>query len=160
MPAERKSRPGFGYAPAFERCIVIPDKHSADEKVTKAGIILKLDVMDIHPAMEGKLIAAGLGAFDWMRHHGIKLGDHVLYSKNAGVGHQWVDEDGTSFTFLILNARDLLCSAELAERYASGEMTIETEINADGKEVHVIVEKAIPKGKRTVVTPAFNRKAA
>lgn len=75
-----------------------------NEDTTKSGIILTNP--DADPKFEGKVVATGTGARNnqgMLMPMDVEPGDHVIYSRMAGVPLKHKDED-----LLVINERDVI----------------------------------------------------
>lgn len=135
----------FAFQPAFDRVLVHQLAQVPGLTHVPGGVIHKVDnaeVRELESSPQGVVVAAGLGALDALRSNGIDLGDIVDFAYHAPLRKR-VDktERGDDVWVILLQAGDIVGSADLAERIQQGEARIEFDaenyqhhfVGADGK---------------------------
>lgn len=122
----------------FHRILIyqIPDDASARETFAEKGRIVmpettKAVKKDRSP--RGVIVSAGLQALDYMRDHGMELGEMVWFSPHVPTRFD-VNRlaDGRQALFFFMAVSDIIVSQDTPERLASGELTLTYAIGEHG----------------------------
>jgi co-chaperonin GroES (HSP10) len=123
-------------APLFDRCLVLPDP-TIDR--TPSGLEIP-ETARAGYANQGFLLFAGLAAMDWLKFHGVKVGDKIVWSKIAGIKYDWQPTGTTQLSqrkeLLIINSKDILLCEGTMDRIMSGQLTIAEGTDHTGKKIH------------------------
>jgi len=115
--------------PSFDNILVL--RLPLKEKVTAGGIILnatsKHGEWQAEPESEGILVGAGLQALDYLRAHGIVVGDHVEIGRFAGWEREakLIADGKNTARVLYMKSADILRSFDFGERLAANELAID-----------------------------------
>lgn len=119
--------------------IILPDRvmHAADAERGERSPSLEKRTISV-----GYVLNAGCGARDWMRSHGVMVGDMVRWGKFSGEEEpaHWFS-GGTVRSLadiLLLNVRDLRGSFDLDVRLAEGMMRIAFVADPAGNGLHIM----------------------
>lgn len=127
------------YLPAYDKIVVKPVQAKTK---TEGGLIIPDIAQEQYP--QGTIIAAGPDALDLMHYQGHRLGDTVIYGRFAGVWGELHKDDTESSKkpdLLIMNVRDILANATLAERFSAGKVKYIPRENNQGKIQYYVEEK-------------------
>lgn len=133
---EKYSIPSWPYEAAYDRVIVfsVPEDKAARETYVEGGLIAKpiaRTKKEEGESPRGVLVAAGLGARDVLRSHGMDLGHVVWVARLAPWRHE-VDRDknGRPIEFLFLRVGDIVGSETLQQYVRQGRVAVE--LGSDG----------------------------
>jgi co-chaperonin GroES (HSP10) len=124
------------------------------EQKTDGGLVIPNQVMHndaekrASPSFEkrtisvGYVLAAGCGARDWMRSHGVLVGDMIRWGKFSGEERAFTGFSGGRVRnltdVLLLNVRDVRGSFDLDVRLAEGMMRIVFVSDPAGNGMHIV----------------------
>ena len=129
----------FRRQPIYDRIYV----HQVSEYGDKAGghesLVINPEAQgEEHSCPQGILVAAGLGALDALRAHGVELGHMCSFVRQAPFRREVDRHDGYRWYVLVFHAGDLIDSQELREALFNGEMSIEFVVPG---QQHMLVHK-------------------
>ncbi len=129
--------PRWPYQPIFDRIIVlsIPAEAESRETFVKGGLIVKhvtTEKRQKNSTARAILLAAGLGAMDHLRGHGVGVGHYVWVSRLSPWAHTVdITEDG-EVQMLFLRSGNVVGSEDLLAQCESGSVAITID-KADGR---------------------------
>lgn len=137
------------YQPAFDRIVVykLADEMSARDTYSKDGVIVKPDAVkarDKETAPRGVLIAAGVGAMDYLRSNAIELG-HVVWVVRLSPWQHTVERDaeGREVGLMFLRAGDIVGSEDVLDMIRKKKVRVK--VGDDGQHQYSVDDELIPR---------------
>lgn len=124
--------PDCPYQPAFDRIavFVVPEDMAKRETYAKGGLIVKpqaVTSIQQRESARGIIVAAGLGAMDVMRSHGIELGHIVWVARLSPWRHEIERTDKGAVEMLFMRVGDIVGSEDTLEDLGAGRLAITLE---------------------------------
>jgi Co-chaperonin GroES (HSP10) len=123
------------FAAVFDRVLVYPID-SADQPTSTAGGLIVPEMMRKKAgAQMGVVVSAGVQAIEQLGSHGIAIGDIVLMARFSEYARAYFDLDGRPHQVFIIQAGEIVASADLKVEFDEGELWYE--MGTDGRvQVH------------------------
>src|SRR3990167_5395868 len=132
--------PRCPYQPAFDRIavVVVPEDKAARDSFIKGGVIVKpkqTKDWETNTSARGVLVAAGLGALDVLRSHGMEVGHVVWVARLSPWRHviERSEKTGGDVEMLFMRVGDIVGSEDTLKTVQAGEL----KITRNGKGQHV-----------------------
>lgn len=128
---EEWNLPRSPYQPAFDRIVVVPvpEDKSVRETFLKAGTIImpgRKREVEANETARGVVVAAGLGALDVLRSHGMDVGHLVWVARLSPWRHvvERNEKTGGDIEMLFMRVGDIVGSEDTLEAVTAGAFNI------------------------------------